>query len=135
MTLLERSRRRTGRGDRASASVEFALVLPLLLIVTLALVQVGFIAKDQLVLEEAARAGAREAAVSTDDSAARDAAVRAASSLDRSRLDVAVAREGGNGTPVEVAVTYHDAVVIPLVSWLFPASIELHANATMRQEE
>jgi Flp pilus assembly protein TadG len=47
-----------GRGERASASVEFALVLPLVLIMGLALLQVGLLVKDQLVVEGTARAGA-----------------------------------------------------------------------------
>ena len=48
---------------RGSAAVEFALVLPLLLVVGLALLQVGLLTKDQLIVQEAARAGARQAAV------------------------------------------------------------------------
>jgi hypothetical protein len=39
--------------------VEFALVLPILLMVTLAVVQVGLIARDQLMVVQASRAGAR----------------------------------------------------------------------------
>jgi len=50
---------RTSRrvGERGTAAVEFALVLPLLLVLTLALVQVGLLAKDRLLVEAAARAG------------------------------------------------------------------------------
>jgi Flp pilus assembly protein TadG len=40
--------------------VEFALVLPLLLVMCLALVQVGLLARDRLLVEAVARAGARE---------------------------------------------------------------------------
>jgi Flp pilus assembly protein TadG len=42
-----------------TAAVEFTLVLPLLLVVSLALVQVGLLVRDRLLVEEAARAGAR----------------------------------------------------------------------------
>jgi Flp pilus assembly protein TadG len=47
------------RGDRGTAAVEFALVLPLVLTITLALLQVGLLVRDRLVVESAARAGAR----------------------------------------------------------------------------
>jgi Flp pilus assembly protein TadG len=50
---------RRREGERGSAALEFAMVLPMLLIVTLALVQAGLFVRDQLVLVEAARAGAR----------------------------------------------------------------------------
>jgi Flp pilus assembly protein TadG len=121
-------------GARGSATLEFALVLPLVLVMTLALVQVGVLVKDQLVVAESARAGAREASVNVDDDAARQAAVEAASSLDAARLDVAVERGGGAGDAVSVAVTYHAPVAITVVAWLFPSTIELGATATMRQE-
>ena len=48
--------------ERASAAVEFALVLPLVLVMALALVQVGLLVKDQLVLLGSARAGAASGA-------------------------------------------------------------------------
>src|SRR5881397_3482032 len=84
-------------GERGSAAVEFALVLPLVLVMALALVQVGLLIKDQIVVEESARAGARQAAVSVDDQEAVQAARDAAISLDTDRLDVTVDREGVRG--------------------------------------
>jgi Flp pilus assembly protein TadG len=120
--------------SRGSATLEFALVLPLVLVMALALVQVGVLVKDRLVVAEAARAGAREASVTVNDDAARQAAVEAAASLDPARLEVRVDRMGGTGAPVAVAVTYHAPVAIPLVTWLFPSTVDLAATATMRQE-
>jgi hypothetical protein len=101
---------------------------------TLALLQVGLLVKDELVVEEAARAGARQAAVSADDGSARQAALDAAVSLDPDRLNVSIARAGGSGSPVTVAVIYHAPVSVPLVSWLFRSAIDLSGQAIMRQE-
>jgi Flp pilus assembly protein TadG len=50
---------RPSRSQAGSAAVEFALVLPLVLVVALALVQVGLLVRDRLLIEAAARAGAR----------------------------------------------------------------------------
>jgi Flp pilus assembly protein TadG len=122
------------KGERGTATAEFALVLPLVLLMALALVQVGLLVKDQIVVEEAARAGAREAAVTTDDAEARDAAIAAAVSLDTDQLEVTVDREGGVGSAVNVTVVYHAPIDIPLVSWLFPADVDVTGVATMRQE-
>ena len=121
-------------GERGSAAVEFVLVLPLLLVMALAIVQVGVFVKDQVVVEEAARAGAREAAVTTDDQQVTQAALDAAVSLDASRIGVTVDRAGGAGSAATVTVVYHATVPVPLVSWLFPSTIDLSASAVMRQE-
>ena len=48
---------------RGAASVEFALVLPLLLGLLFGIVELGFLFKDQLSIQQAAREGARTAAV------------------------------------------------------------------------
>jgi TadE-like protein len=110
------------------------MVLPLLLLVTLALVQVGLVVRDRLVLADAARAGAREAAVTDDDGRIRAAIDRAGSTLATDRISVEVGRDGGRGRPVTVSLTYDDAPSIPAVAWLFPSAITLHAQTTMRQE-
>jgi len=123
-----------GAGERGSAALEFALVLPLVLTMTLAVLQVGLLVKDQLVLEESARAGARQGAVSIDDGSVRDSAIRAAVSLDPELLVVSVTRESGQGSGVTVAVVYHDRAAIPIVRWLFPSTVDLSASVTMRQE-
>src|SRR5206468_6019401 len=116
-------RRRPGRarfeGERGSAALEFAMVLPLLLIVTLALVQVGLVVRDRLVLADAARAGAREAAVTDDDGRIRAAVDRAAATLAADRISIEVGRDGGRGEPVTVSLTYPDPPSIPAVAWLF----------------
>src|SRR4029077_4373863 len=117
-----------------SASVEFALVLPLLLVVGLALLQVALFAKDQLILQEAARAGARQAAGSHDDGSVREAATAAAATLDRSRVQVVIERAPPSDGPVTVMVTYDAPIVVPVLRWLFPSHIRLSASAIMRQE-
>jgi Flp pilus assembly protein TadG len=122
------------KGERASAAVEFALVLPLILTLALALLQIGIFVKDQLVVEEAARAGARQAAVSTDDSSTRQAAVDAAVSLDPDRLDITVERDDQAGGPVTVKAAYRAPVSVPIVGWLFPSEVDLSATTVMRQE-
>jgi Flp pilus assembly protein TadG len=121
-------------GSPGSATLEFALVLPIVLVMALAVVQVGVLVKDQLVVVESARAGAREASVNPDDGAVEQAATDSASSLDPARLDVAVQRQGSAGTAVSVVVTYHAPIAIPVVAWMFPSTIDLAATAVMRQE-
>ena len=122
------------RRERGSAVVEFALLLPIVLLVLLAVVQVGVLGRDRLVLEQAARAGARVAAVDVSESAVDDAVRAAASALDGERLTVAIEREGSRGAAVAVTVRYDATTASLLAGWLVPASVALSATATMRQE-
>jgi type IV pilus biogenesis protein CpaD/CtpE len=125
---------RRRRPEEGSVVVEFALLLPILFLVLLAAVQVGLLARDQLVLAQASRAGAREAAVTLDAQVVHDTAVAAAAGLDPGRVRVVVLREGTQGDPVTVEVAYLATVAAPLAGWLLPATVELRARATMRQE-
>lgn len=118
---------------RGSAAVELALVLPLALMAALALLQVGLVAEDSLVVAHAAREGAREAAVTTDAARVREAALRGGS-LPGERTEIEVERAGSTGDPVTVRVRYRSQPVVPFVAWLFPHEIEISAEATMRQE-
>jgi TadE-like protein len=121
------------RRERGSAAVELALVLPLALLVSLALVQVGLIARDAAVVALAAREGSREAAVNTNDASVREAALRSGD-LPAERTEVEVDREGSVGDPVTVGVKYRAPLVVPFIGWLFPEDVQLSAEATMRQE-
>jgi hypothetical protein len=114
--------------------VELALVLPLALVVGLALLQVGLVAKDALIVAGAAREGAREASVTTDEARIREAVLRGGGGLAADRTKVVVERSGGVGDPVTVLVRYRAVLVVPFVDWLFPEEILVSAAATMRQE-
>jgi Flp pilus assembly protein TadG len=120
--------------ERGSAAVEFALLLPILLLLLLALVQVGVIARDSLVLTQASRAGAREAAVQGTMEAVDEAVRAAAVGLDPDRISVVATWSGARGAPVTVDVAYEAPVASLLAGWLLPASVSLRASATMRQE-
>lgn len=121
-------------GERGSASVEFAAVLPLALVALLLIVQVALVVAEQLVLQHAAREGAREAAVWNDEQRARDAALRAGNlESDRAEIDVEPS-ERPVGTPVRVTIRYRVPLVVPYVSRFLPAETTLIASAEYRVE-
>jgi Flp pilus assembly protein TadG len=59
-----RNMRTRSRGEGGQALVEFALVLPLLLLILLGIVQFGTVFRDYIALTDATRVGARQASVS-----------------------------------------------------------------------
>ena len=111
------------------------MLLPILLLLLLAVVQVGVLASDRLLLAQAARAGAREAAVQELDEAVREAATAAGAGL-RSRATSArrLPATGSRGSPVTVSLSYDAPIVGLLAGWLLPPTVTISTAATARQE-
>jgi len=96
---------------RGQAMVEFVFALPLVLMLLFGIIQFGTIFNHDETITDAARAGARTAAVSGDQpapAALAEAAARAsASGLDQSQLEVGVSDNGwASGSNVTVTVSY-----------------------------
>jgi hypothetical protein len=107
-------------------------VLPLVAAVVLAVVQVGLLVRDQVLVVHAAREAAREAAVDAAAGAARAAAL-AGSGLEAGRLQVDVRDRGAAGSRVRVDVRYRSPTRVPLVGAAL-GDVTLEATATMRVE-
>ena len=121
-----------GRGGEGQAAVELALVLPLVVVVLLVVVQVGLVARDQILVVHAAREAAREAAVDGGADVPRRAAV-AGSGLADSRLSVTSTGRGAAGSRVRIEVRYKAPTAVPLVGAAV-GDVTLEAGATMRVE-
>jgi Flp pilus assembly pilin Flp len=120
------------RGESGQATVELALVLPLVALFLLAVVQVALVARDTILVVHAAREAVREAAVDPSRAGARRAA-EVGSGLSGPRLAVDVVRRGAPGGQVEVRVTYRAPTDVPLIGKLVP-DVELSTRAIMRVE-
>jgi Flp pilus assembly protein TadG len=109
------------------------LVLPVLVLVLLAVVQVARVSADYVALQHAVGAAARQAAVEPNAGPVTDAAQRAAPRLDPDRLTVTVSGGARRGDPVTVVVNYQAPTAIPLVGAAL-GDIELDAQAVVRRE-
>lgn len=121
------------RRDGGQATVELALVLPLVVMLLLAVLQVALVARDQILVVHAAREAVREAAVDPRPAAIRAAARRAAKGLKVDALRTETSSQGGRTSIVTVRVHYRSATDVVLVGPLLPA-VDLGAKAAMRVE-
>jgi Flp pilus assembly protein TadG len=122
---------RRGRSQAGQSTVEFAVLLPVLLLAVLVVVQGGLVVRDQLLVQHAAREGARAAAV-TDSVADVQGAAGRAGPLDPDRLTVTrSARQ--QGQPVRVTARYRFRGAVPVVGRLLD-HVTLSASVTMRAE-
>jgi Flp pilus assembly protein TadG len=98
------------RSQRGQSLVEFALALPILILLLFAVIQFGVAFNNYVTLTDATRAGARKAAVGRrlpNPAGSTEAAVRkAATDLRQGDLDVTVDSSWEPGTDVDVTATY-----------------------------
>lgn len=78
------------KGERGQAIVEFALVLPLLIVLILGIVLVAEIGVARLALEHAAAEAARTGSLTNDDELVRSTAAAAVTPLDASKVKVII---------------------------------------------
>jgi len=116
------------RREQGQSTVEFALVLPLVVLMLLAIIQTALVARDEVLIIHAAREAAREASVD-----AGEARVRAAVERVLPGASVIVAPDPGVGEPRGVTVRFVSHTDLPLVGVIYP-DLELAASVTMRAE-
>lgn len=122
--------------ERAQATVEFAMILPILCLILFAVVEFGMAFWTYQQVSAAASEGARRAAVSRTygnrDVLVRDAARAASPGLTASNLNVATTSTWNPGDPVRVVVTYPESISIMGVSMF---NQNLRVERTMRVEQ
>jgi TadE-like protein len=114
--------------ERGQATVEFALLLPLIVFAALAVIQVALVVRDQMAVVHAAREAARAASVEPDPGYAVAVARRTAPDA-----EVRVGARPEVGEPISVEVSLRSVTSVPLVGALFPDPV-LRARAEMRVE-
>ena len=115
------------RRETGQAAVEFAIVIPVMLVAVLGIVQVGLALRNELAVQLAAREGARAASVTIDSAAAAsDAAAR---SVDLP-IEVETAVLDGQ---VTVTATYVDGTDVAIIG-AFIGPVTHTASVTMTLE-
>ena len=118
--------------NNGQAVVEFALVLPVLVLLLMGMMQFGLLFHEYLLVTHAAREGARVATLGGTDAEIVSAVnVAAASVPDTTIVPSARVR----GSPVTITVTRHVALIAPMFSVLFPQNpVPVSGTSIMRVE-
>jgi len=131
--VIRRLIRGLGRKDHGASIVEFAIVVPFLLLLIFGIINFGWVFHGYITLTGAAREGARLAIVGEDTSTITDAIERHArifgDNLDIEDIDIAPEQRG------ETRVVVSGDLNLLVNFFPFPESIFLSATATMRQEQ
>jgi len=121
--------------ERGATAVEFAFIVPLLLVLVLGIVEFGHAFQVQGTLSAAAREGVRRMALQNDPAAARAAVRNAASSLDPGVTDAQIAispascpQLNAGTTSVRLTISYP----MPYLTGFFGSTLQLSGTGVMR---
>jgi Flp pilus assembly protein TadG len=123
------------REQRGASAVEFAFIVPLLIVLVLGIAEFGRAFQVQGTLSAAAREGVRAMALQNDPVAARNVVKDAAASLDPGLTDAQITitpatcpATGLGSTYVRVTIDYP----MPFLTGFFGSGIELTGTGVMR---
>lgn len=122
--------------QKGTVLVEFAIVLPIFILILIGTIEFGIVLNDFLILQNAAREGARYGAIGSSEAAIKDRVRNYSFHLNNGSLAVQVTNAmGTKGSAVTVKTTYP----VPLITVLMKSivhsdSFNLHAEALMRLE-
>ena len=125
------------KNESGQAVAEFAIVLPVLLLLLMGFIQFGFIFNGQVTVTSAAREGARLAVVGAADEAVKDRVEAAAAALllNVNRNDININRAvGGDDGVLSVTVTGSVDIVVPLLDMFTGPSFDVSSESVMRVE-
>lgn len=116
------------RSEEGAVAVEFALVVPLLLMILFVIVEFGYAFNAQISVTHAAREAARTMAITKDWTDAQNAALASSPSLSPAKLDFPEEPACVAGAPVEVVLTYS----LSGLTSLLPSDVDLTGKAAMQ---
>ena len=137
MDVFRKLRRGTGRGVRGNAVIEFALILPIFLLVVFGITEFGRAWFTVNVLATASREGVRLAVVTAPDVAAVTARVQQvldAANIDATSITVTGPNPADPSRRVTVTVETDFTVLSAHVLGDFAGTIPLRAETSMRHE-
>jgi Flp pilus assembly protein TadG len=127
--------RQRARDERGASAVEFAFIVPLLILLVVGIAEFGRAFQVQSTLSAAAREGVRTMALQNDQAAARTAVENVAASLNPAVTDAQIAISP-SACPVSYPSTQNVTVTIsyrlPFFTGFFGSGVNLTGRGVMR---
>jgi len=125
--------------ERGVAIVEFAIILPVLLLLVFGIIQFGFIFNGQITLTSAVREGARFAVVGNNEGDVKDKVIKSSTALLlkvlEDDIDVIEIKEDGNVIQKKVSAKGTVDIIMPFLDFFIKNPVELTAESIMRNEK
>ena len=125
------------RNEKGQSLVEFAIILPFLLLLLMGILEFGIMLNSYLTIHNSAREGARLGIVAGSDIEIKQLITNISPNLDTKNQIVNITPSEGSrksGGTLTVEVTYNYQVTIPIISNIVHNVVVLKAQTSMRIE-
>lgn len=125
------------KNQNGQALVEFAVILPILILLVMGIVQFGLLINSYLTLENAAREGARAGILGSSDTEIQQVITATSPNLNNKNLTINITPSESariSGGTLTVKLTYNYNLTIPIISSIFNNTVVLNTQTSMRIE-
>ena len=125
------------REEKGQSMVEFALILPVLILIIIGIIEFGFLFSGYLALTNASREAVRTVSLGETDVEAIQRAKDVAIILNPAKMNVSISPSAvirDRGDSVTATISYDYDFLTPFMEKLFGSNLQLEAEATMRVE-
>lgn len=125
------------KNEKGQAMVEFALILPILLLLVMGIAEFGMMFNAYLSVQNATREGARIGIVGATDEEMEERILATSPSLREERMAITIEPENNSrtsGETLRVLVNYDYQMVVPFISNLLGGNVNLSGESSMRIE-
>lgn len=126
------------KNQKGQSLVEFALLLPVLILILLCIMEGGRIFSTHLILQTAAREGARSAALGMDNSQIITKVENFTGTLDLAKLTITINPEDiadrTTGQEASIKLEYNLDIITPIISNILGDPFPLKTKVAMRVE-
>lgn len=125
------------KNEKGQSLVETALVLPIIILMLTGIIDFSLLLNNYLIICNASREGARNAAVGFSDAMIVSSIRNASSTLDQNKVSIAIHPAEAlrkRGDHITVTVEYDYKLITPIIGVAVPDPFHLKAKAVMRME-
>lgn len=125
------------KNNEGQSLVEFALILPILLLIIMGIIEFGIMINSYLTVRSASREAARAAVVGSTNQEVMSLVSSICPNLDSNNFILIITPSEGSrssGDALTVDLKYNYYLTVPIISSIFNNSVELEAQTTMRVE-
>ena len=123
------------KNEKGQSLVEFALLVPILILILMAVIEFGFMFNTYITINNASREGARLGSLGASDGEVALRVLEASPNLPAENFTISITPGNRNrGDMIRVSIQYDYQIITPIMSTVLNPLIDIEAETVMRVE-